>query len=239
MLRLAGVSRAFASGTAALDGVDLDVAAGELVALVGASGCGKTTLLRLIAGLDAPSNGALTWAEGAPPRRAYVFQAPTLLPWASVESNVRLPLDLAGQSGDVRAALTAVGLEGKASAKPHQLSGGQQMRVSLARALVSDPALLLLDEPFAALDELTRQRLADLVAALKQERGLTILFVTHNISEAVFLADRVLLMAGPPGRIAADLRIKGPAQRDAAFRADPAYHAQCAALSAQLAQVAA
>jgi NitT/TauT family transport system ATP-binding protein len=236
------LGRAFADGTAALAEVSLAVPAGQLLSLVGPSGCGKTTLLKLTAGLDQPTAGTVVRDAQAGQPAAYVFQTATLLPWASVADNVALPLRLAGQPVDparLAEVLGWVGLADRQAARPSELSGGQQMRVSIARALVGAPRLLLLDEPFAALDEITRQRLAELVAGLARTQRLTVLFVTHNIAEAVFLADRVVLMAGPPGHIVADIAVDGPPVRDGAFRADPAYHRQCAALSAALAEAAA
>ncbi|MFN9210368.1 MAG: ABC transporter ATP-binding protein [Betaproteobacteria bacterium] len=218
-LRLHAASKTFANGVAALAPVDLAVAQGEFVALVGPSGCGKSTLLRLAAGLEQPSSGRV---ERADARIGYVFQDATLMPWASVARNVRLPLERAGvprADADARVAaqLARVGLADFAHTYPRQLSGGMKMRASLARALVAEPALLLMDEPFGALDDLTRTRLDDEVRALAVERGLTVLFVTHNLAEALFLADRVLLFSPRPGRIVAEQRVEAPA-RDAAFR---------------------
>ncbi len=239
MLRFEQVSKIFAGGAQALDSVTLHIPTGKVTALVGASGSGKTTLLRLAAGLETPSSGNIFF-ETENIVRGYVFQAPTLMPWASVAENVGLPEVLSDKSyplplrrnADV---LQHVGLADKANAMPHELSGGQQMRVSIARALVANPELLLLDEPFAALDEITRARLCDLVARLQRERTLTILFVTHSLMEAVFLASRVVLLSDHPGRVAQVIDIEGPAVRDQAFRGDPKFHAQCAALSALMA----
>ncbi len=219
-----------------VENISLAIPAGRTTVLVGASGCGKTTLLKLIAGLLVPSEGEIRFDPKRPPGFAYVFQTPALMAWARVEENVALPLTLAGapDAARVQDALAAVGLSDKATARPHELSGGQQMRVSLARALVSGASRLLLDEPFAALDEITRQNLIELVDRLRIERGLTIVLVTHNIAEAVFLGDQVALMAPHPGRISRLEKISGPEQRAAAFRSDPVYHAQCAAVSAAL-----
>lgn len=219
-----------------VENVSLAVPAGRTTVLVGASGCGKTTVLKLVAGLLEPSVGDIRFDPRRPPGFAYVFQTPALMPWATVAENVALPLQIGGvpDATRVRDALSAVGLAEKTRARPHALSGGQQMRVSLARALVSGASRLLLDEPFAALDEITRQGLIDLMDKLRVERQLTILLVTHNIAEAVFLGDQVALMVPGPGRIARIVKIDGPESRTAAFRVDPHYHAQCAAVSALL-----
>jgi NitT/TauT family transport system ATP-binding protein len=237
-VRLERVTQRFANGGLGLQDIELTLGTGQLTALVGPSGCGKTTLLKILGGLAAPSGGQVVWQERAPPAKGYVFQSPTLMPWADVAHNITLPLVLAGaapQPEKLIRLLQETGLSDKRTALPHQLSGGQQMRVSLARALMGSPRLLLLDEPFAALDEITRQRLSELVCALHRAQQLTIVFVTHNIAEAVFMADRVVLMQGPPGRIVQSIKINGPQVRDQAFRADPSYHAQCARLSAELA----
>lgn len=235
LLRLEGVGRRFGDGVAALAGVDLDVPAGAFVTLLGASGSGKTTLLRLIAGLDQPSDGRIVWAGDAVPTLGYVFQAPTLLPWATVAENVALPLTLAGRRDPaaVTAALAAVGLEARAGARPRELSGGMQMRVSIARALVARPTLLLLDEPFAALDEITRDRLGVLLQRLWREQGLTIVFVTHSIPEAAYHASRAVVLDRAPGRVAATFDFAADRPRE---RTSPGYFAACADLAAALAR---
>jgi NitT/TauT family transport system ATP-binding protein len=226
---LAGVAKTYANGTQALQPVDLAVPEGGFVCLLGPSGCGKSTLLRMVAGLLAPSSGSVRlWGEPvaqatAARRLGFVFQEPTLMPWARVLANVRLPLDLAGvprSEGDARAlaALRGVGLEGFAAHRPRELSGGMQMRVSIARSLVTQPRLLLLDEPFGALDEITRNRLDDDLLALWRAQGLTVLFVTHSIHEAVFLGQRVLVMAARPGRVVDDFLIDAPFPRPPSFR---------------------
>ncbi|MCP8939710.1 ABC transporter ATP-binding protein [Alsobacter sp. SYSU M60028] len=241
LVSLAGVGKAFDNGVVALQGVDLAVAEGEFLALLGPSGCGKTTVLRLIAGLDEPSAGAiagqaLAAREGG---LGYVFQDATLLPWANVADNVFLPLRLAGvarRDADERIAamLRLVGIDGFAGALPHQLSGGMRMRVAIARALVTRPRLLLMDEPFAALDEITRFRLNDDLLRLKHETGCTVVFVTHSVYEAVYLSTRVAVMSARPGRILREIAVDLPARRDDALRRDPAYLALCAEASAAL-----
>ena len=208
--------------------------AGEFVTLLGPSGCGKTTLLRMVAGLLAPTAGRMRWwgddavpADDAARRLAMVFQSPTLMPWARVAANVRLPLDLAhvpraAADAAAREALAGVGLADVAERFPRELSGGMQMRVSIARALVTAPTLLLMDEPFGALDEFTRHRLDTDLAALWHARGLTVLFVTHSIQEAVYLSTRVIVMAARPGRVLADVPVDEPHPRGPRFRGSAA-----------------
>ena len=237
MLRIDAVGRRFPGGVEALGEVSLDIGARDFVALLGPSGCGKSTLLRLIAGLDQPDIGAITWQEGHVPAAGeigFVFQDATLLPWASAEDNVYLPLRLRGvpraRAIDyVRAALARVGLNGFEAARPAQLSGGMRMRVSIARALVTRPRVLLMDEPFAALDEFTRHRLQADLLSLWQSLGCTVIFVTHSIYEAAFLAQRIVLMTPRPGRIAHELTSTlalGPERR-----LDPTYTALVAAIT--------
>jgi NitT/TauT family transport system ATP-binding protein len=241
IVSLESVDKRFASGLLALSGTRLQVAPGEFVALLGPSGCGKSTVLRLAAGLDAPSAGridapALTNGEA---RTAFVFQEPTLMPWASVFDNVWLPLRLAGASraaarARIEAVLAAVGLAEFAAAFPNELSGGMKMRVSIARALITRPQLLLMDEPFAALDEFTRQKLnSDLLDAWQQQ-DLAVLFVTHSVYEAVFLSQRVLVMSARPGRVVAEVAVDAPYPRHPAFRTSSAYLQACAALTQAL-----
>jgi NitT/TauT family transport system ATP-binding protein len=216
------VSRRFANGTVALDDVSLTVGERDFIALLGPSGCGKSTLLRLIAALDQPDQGQIRW-NGPPPPLGFVFQEPTLLPWASALDNVRLPLRLQGTDGRdaARTALARVGLAGFEAARPRQLSGGMRMRVSLARAFITEPRLLLLDEPFAALDEFTRHGLQDDLRQLWRTDGGSVIFVTHSIYEAAYLARRVVIMSPRPGRIAAE--IESPLGDDEDRRLSPAY----------------
>ena len=232
-------SKTYATGAQAVAPVDLTVRGGEFVALLGPSGCGKTTLLRMIAGLVAPTAGSIVAHGDA--RAAMVFQSPTLMPWSRVEGNVRLPLDLAGvprEAADaaVRDALAIVGLSQAGERYPRELSGGMQMRVAIARALAVSPAVLLMDEPFAALDEFTRQRLDDDLAALWHTRSLTVIFVTHSIQEAVYLATRVVVMTACPGRVAADLAIDGPHPRDEGYRGSANFAMWCARVSDAIAR---
>jgi NitT/TauT family transport system ATP-binding protein len=243
LLALEGVGKSFATGTRALDAIDLTVADGEFVSILGPSGCGKSTLLRLIAGLMPPSDGRIAWPTGPPPRGGvgFVFQDPTLMPWATVFDNVYLPLRLAGvrretARPDIEAALDRVGLAGEARRHPRALSGGMRMRVSIARALVTRPRLLLLDEPFAALDEITRFRLNDDLMALWRDQGWTVLFVTHSVFESVFLSTRIVVMSANPGRIAADMDVPLPQPRAPALRTSAAFAAACRTVSDRLAE---
>src|SRR5579872_3832629 len=217
LLNLDGVGKRFANGVDALAGLSFQVQDGEFVSLLGPSGCGKSTALRLIAGLIAPDQGAITW-QGARPELGFVFQEPTLMPWADALTNARLPLDLkkiARSEGDARAAaaLARLGLTGFEKAYPRELSGGMKMRVSIARALAAHPKLLLMDEPFAALDEPTRQALNDDLLALAREDGITVIFVTHSVMESAYLSDRVLVMSPRPGHIVADITLSPPSVR--------------------------
>ncbi|HEX4986782.1 MAG TPA: ABC transporter ATP-binding protein [Burkholderiales bacterium] len=236
-----GVGKRYASGTQALANVDATIGAGEFACIVGPSGCGKSTLLRLVAGLMQPDAGGIRLSPGTRDGGiGFVFQSPTLMPWANVADNVRLPLDLDGiaraqADGQVARALSLVGLDDFPRAYPRELSGGMQMRVSIARALVTRPRLLLMDEPFGALDEITRHRLDRELSALWEREALTVLFVTHSIYEAAFLSTRVLVMSARPGRIAEDVRLEAPAARDDAFRSSPEFARTAAGLSAMLA----
>lgn len=237
MIALEAVGKVFAgrdgSRVTALEGVSLDVAPGEFVAIVGASGCGKSTLLRLVAGLVPVSSGSVRVA-GEPVRAptdatAMVFQAPTLLPWADVLRNVTFPLRLMGRAGGdteprARALLAKAGLAGFETKLPRELSGGMQQRVAICRALLQQPRVLLMDEPFGALDALTREEMSLELLRIWAETGAAVLFVTHSISEAVLLADRVVVMSPRPGRVADIVPIPLPRPRGFAQEADPAFH---------------
>jgi NitT/TauT family transport system ATP-binding protein len=250
LLALRGIGKTFPNGTMALSGLDLDVHAGEFVSLLGPSGCGKSTALRIIASLSEPSEGTVEWpgqgtAGKTHPDRAnrigFVFQEPTLMPWSSVARNVALPLMLRGHSGDkstapVAAALDRVGLTQFANAFPRELSGGMRMRVSIARALITAPQLLLMDEPFAALDEITRFKLNNDLLKLWQASGTTVVFVTHSVFESVYLSSRILVMTPRPGRIFTELTIDAPYPRDQHFRTSAEYGAFCRRASEALAQ---
>jgi NitT/TauT family transport system ATP-binding protein len=233
MLYVQHISRVFPGGLVALQGVDLRIAERDFLVLLGPSGCGKSTLLRLIAGLDQPQAGALVW-EQSPPGPGdigFVFQDATLMSWATAAENAALPLRLRGRDAAPAAAMLArVGLAGFENARPAKLSGGMRMRVSIARALAPRPRLLLMDEPFAALDEFTRHRLQTDVRALASETGCTTVFVTHSIYEAAFLATRVVVMSARPGRIAATHDFAAPVTD----RLDPVYAARVAELTRSL-----
>jgi NitT/TauT family transport system ATP-binding protein len=246
LVALRGIGKAFANGTRALAGFDLDVREGEFVALLGPSGCGKSTALRIVAGLSEPSAGIVDWAPDkptAPPNRnriGFVFQEPTLMPWENVFCNVLLPLSLkrlptAISYRKVISALDNVGLANAAYNYPRELSGGMRMRASIARALVTEPQLLLMDEPFAALDEITRFKLNDDLLAMWQALRTTVVFVTHSVFESVYLANRVVVMAARPGRVFTEVAIDAPYPRDN-FRTSAAYADLCGRVSRTLAQ---
>jgi NitT/TauT family transport system ATP-binding protein len=248
---LRGVTKAYDNGVMALGPLDLAVRKGEFVSLLGPSGCGKSTALRLIAGLSAQSSGTVRVARHDGMARldgvarvghaiGFVFQEPTLMPWTSVRENVRLPLRLARvpkreANARVDEALASVGLADFADAFPRELSGGMKMRVSLARALVTDPDLLLMDEPFAALDEITRFRLNNDLLALWRSLRKTVIFVTHSVFESVYLSQRVVVMTARPGRIQADIRIETVEPRGEEFRTSSAYADYCRKVSSALA----
>jgi NitT/TauT family transport system ATP-binding protein len=248
MLTLEQVGKTYANGTVALQDFNLTVQPGTITSLVGSSGCGKSTVLRIISGLGDLSSGRLIWADDQrltqqftqPGQRsqrlhhklAYVFQEAALMPWSTVIENVRLPLKLAGvpkrQTMElVSEAIAQVGLEGFERVYPRELSGGMKMRVSIARALVTQPNVLLMDEPFGALDEMTRGKLNQDLLTLQHQRQLTILFVTHSIYEAVYLAHRVVVMAAKPGRVVADVAIESPHPRIPDYRTSAQFNRYC------------
>jgi NitT/TauT family transport system ATP-binding protein len=244
LLALRRVDKTFPNGTLALAKLDFDVRAGEFLSLLGPSGCGKSTALRIIAGLTPPSHGSVEWAgQGVSADQArrigFVFQEPTLMPWASIFNNVALPLVLKGGGNGLAArvtdALDRVGLGKFAHAFPRELSGGMRMRVSIARALVTEPRLLLMDEPFAALDEITRFKLNNDLLQVWQMTGTTVVFVTHSVFESVYLSSRILVMTPRPGRIFTELAIDAPYPRDQNFRTSADYAALCRRTSAALA----
>ncbi|TIT79843.1 MAG: ABC transporter ATP-binding protein [Mesorhizobium sp.] len=233
LLSLRNVGKVFSNGVTALSKVDLAIREGDFLSLLGPSGCGKSTALRLIAGLSTPTSGQLDW-RGSIDRSniGFVFQEPTLLPWASVFDNVWLPLRLKGVSRAnaepaVMEMLSRVHLNGFETAVPRELSGGMKMRVSIARAMVTKPRILLMDEPFAALDEITRFKLNNDLLELWQDERFTVVFVTHSVFESVFLSSRVVVMAARPGRVFGELAIDAPYPRDEAFRTSPDYAALC------------
>ncbi|MGB3515413.1 MAG: ABC transporter ATP-binding protein [Elainellaceae cyanobacterium] len=241
-IRLRHVGKTYANGTVALDDVNLAIAPTEFVSLVGPSGCGKSTVLRLMAGLSPLSNGTVEWGDAlSRDRLSFVFQDASLMPWATVQDNVRLPLRLAGvpkakAEAAIANALKMVDLQGYERAYPRQLSGGMKMRVSIARSLVTQPSLMLMDEPFGALDEMTRSRLNSDILHLWETQRWTVVFVTHNIYEAVYLSQRVVVMAAQPGRIVADIAIDAPYPRNDAFRTSPLFNNYCRDVAQQLAE---
>lgn len=240
-MRLIGVrdvSKDFANGVRALEETSLDIEAGEFLSVLGPSGCGKSTLLRLIAGLAQPTTGTIDWPSGKPDL-GFVFQEPTLMPWTTALANVALPLKLAGVARSQREARAAealghVGLAGFEQSYPRELSGGMKMRVSIARALVTEPKLLLMDEPFAALDEITRRRLNTDLLDLWQRTRFTAVFVTHSVFESVFLSQRIAVMSARPGRVLSELAIPAAYPRTEAFGTSAEYAALCRLASAQL-----
>jgi NitT/TauT family transport system ATP-binding protein len=244
IVRLQNVDKVYSNGVVALRRLDLDVKEGEFLSLLGPSGCGKSTVLRLVAGLGEVSAGRIEWPSGHGPARGdigFVFQEPTLMPWATVFKNVLLPLKLRNVPPDeaeamVREAIGLVGLEGFERAYPRQLSGGMKMRVSIARALVTHPRLLLMDEPFASLDEITRFKLDNDLLALWARQRWTVVFVTHSVYESVYLSTRIAVMTARPGRTASEVAIGGPATRDEAFRTSPLYNEYCRQVSSRLAE---
>jgi NitT/TauT family transport system ATP-binding protein len=241
LVSLAHVRKAFANGTVALEDLTMDVREGEFLSLLGPSGCGKSTALRLIANLADVSAGSISWPTGGSAKRdiGFVFQEPTLMPWASVEENVFLPLKLRGVSKaeaapKIHDTLKLVGLADFARVYPRELSGGMKMRVSIARAIVTEPKLLLMDEPFAALDEITRFKLNDDLLRLKQARDVTVIFVTHSVYESVYLSTRIIVMAARPGRVVAEIPVDAPYPRNEDFRATALYTETCRVTSQAL-----
>jgi len=246
IVSLRGVGKVFSNGTVALQSMSLDVRDGEFVSLLGPSGCGKSTALRIIAGLGEATTGAVEWptaeydAPGRPrPEVGFVFQEPTLMPWATVFDNVWLPFRLKGRSksaaGDeVMEALAMVGLDGFAHAYPRELSGGMKMRVSIARAFVTRPKLLLMDEPFAALDEINRFKLNNDILHLWEKFGWTVIFVTHSVFESVYLSQRIVVMAARPGRVFRNVTIDAPYPREEDFRTSSVYTENCRRVSETL-----
>jgi NitT/TauT family transport system ATP-binding protein len=241
-----GVSKVFSNGTLALSNMSLTVHRGEFVSLLGPSGCGKSTALRIIAGLGDPSSGSVEWpnstinAKGLPEGDiGFVFQDPTLMPWSTVFGNVYLPLKLQGIGKDqarprIMETLSLVGLADFANAYPRELSGGMKMRVSIARALVTKPKLLLMDEPFAALDEITRQKLNDDVLMLWRQSGVTVIFVTHSVFESAYLSNRIVVMRSRPGQVFTDLPLERSPERGPDYRTSEEYRATCAVVSKAL-----
>jgi NitT/TauT family transport system ATP-binding protein len=239
IVSLRSINKVFSNGTVALKDMSLDIGSGEFVSLLGPSGCGKSTVLRLIAGLGEPTSGEIRWPQAKRDGQGhedheigFVFQEPTLMPWATVYKNVWLPLRLKGVSKsaareDVMSALEMVGLEGFADAYPRELSGGMKMRVSIARALVTRPKLLLMDEPFAALDEITRFKLNNDLLHLWESFGWTVIFVTHSVFESVYLSNRIVVMAARPGRVVEDMAIDAPYPREDEFRTSAVYNEHC------------
>ena len=245
LLTLKGVGKAYSTGVVALKNVDLTIGQGEFLSLLGPSGCGKSTVLRLIAGLGELTQGSIVWQDDgdriAQKDIGFVFQEPTLMPWANVFKNVYLPLKLRGMSkGEARDrvenAIAQVGLAGFSHAYPRELSGGMKMRVSIARALVAQPKILLMDEPFAALDEITRFRLNDDLLRLWSEQKWTVVFVTHSVYESVYLSSRIVIMSARPGRVFADMAIDAPYPRTEEYRTSSLYNEYCRTASAHLAQ---
>ena len=242
ILRLAEVDKVFGGNVQALQNMSLTVRKGDFISLLGPSGCGKSTALRLIAGLSIPTSGRIDWAH---PRGkgdlGVVFQEPTLMPWATVTQNVYMPFRLEGKSlssvkDDILSVLKLVGLEKFQNAYPRELSGGMKMRVSIARAMVTNPKLILMDEPFAALDEITRFKLNNDLLEMKERIGCTVIFVTHSVFESVFLSDRIVVMAARPGRVIEEVAVDAPYPRDEEFRTSAEYVAHCRAAPRALEQ---
>jgi NitT/TauT family transport system ATP-binding protein len=245
-VQITQVTKRYGEGNPIIQDLSVTIAAGEFVSIIGPSGCGKSTLLKLVAGLSPITSGSIS-VDGMTPENAreilsFIFQDPTLLPWRTVRNNIGLGLELEGAARDRRdaktdALLSLVGLTHVADSYPRQLSGGMKMRVSIARALASSPRVLLLDEPFAALDEITRDHMNEELLRLQKEQGWTVLFVTHSVSEAVFLSSRILVLAPHPGRLAHDLQIDLPAPRNAETHRSEAFEKTVADVSRRLREV--
>ncbi len=239
-IAISHVNKVYSNGTVALQDMNLAIADGEFISLVGPSGCGKSTALRLIAGLGKMNSGTIVLGEGThKPELAFVFQEAALMPWANVVENIRLPLKLAGipkleSRAAVQESINLVGLAGFERSYPRELSGGMKMRVSIARALVTKPNIMLMDEPFGALDEMTRSKLNSDLLYLWQQKRWTVVFVTHNIYEAVYLSNRVIVMAPRPGRVVADVTIEAPYPRTEEFRTSRLCNEYCREVSARL-----
>ena len=247
IIQVSRVGKRYANGTVALARADLDICGGDFVTLIGPSGCGKSTLLRILSGLGGVTEGQVQWwgettpvLERTDQKLAFVFQDPTLMPWARVAENVALPLELKGTlsrqaiQAKVNEVLELVGLGAFHQSYPRELSGGMQMRVSIARALITEPDLMLMDEPFGALDEMTRNKLNDDLLRIQHERKLTVVFVTHSLHEAVYLSSRVVVMAARPGRVIAEVDIDAPFPRGPAFRLSSDYLQYMTRLTAAL-----
>src|SRR5713226_1594924 len=240
MIECSGLTKRYGAGQTVLDSVNLSISKGEFVSLIGPSGCGKSTALKLISGLAVPTGGTIS-VDGMTPKNAreiisFIFQDATLLPWRTVQQNVGLGLELEGVESNRRKEKTSqllelVGLQHMADAYPRELSGGMKMRVSIARALATNPRLMLLDEPFAALDEMSRDRLNEEILRLRAEQNWTAVFVTHSVSEAVFLSDRVVILAPNPGRIYAEFQVELPSPRASVIRNSPEFDAIVARVS--------
>jgi NitT/TauT family transport system ATP-binding protein len=238
LVALRGVDKVYSNGVVALTGLDLTIREGEFLSLLGPSGCGKSTVLRLIAGLGELSSGKIEWSS-VRHEIGFVFQDPTLMPWATVFGNIYLPLRVRGMKRSdaaprIEQAMEQVGLAGFGNAYPRELSGGMRMRVSIARALVAEPKILLMDEPFAALDEITRFKLNDDLIALWAQHHWTVVFVTHSVFESVYLSNRIVVMSSRPGRVSSEVALD--AKRDPSFRTSAAYAEQCRTVSARLAE---
>lgn len=242
LMRVNAVDKVFPGNVQALRAMSLTVREGDFISLLGPSGCGKSTALRLIAGLSEPTSGRIEWSK---PRAqgdlGVVFQEPTLMPWATVAQNVYLPFRLEGKTyasvkDEILEALKLVGLDKFQNAYPRELSGGMKMRVSIARAMVTQPKLILMDEPFAALDEITRFKLNNDLLDMQARIGCTVIFVTHSVFESVFLSDRIVVMAARPGRVIEELHVDEPYPRGEMFRTSPEYAAHCRAASQALEQ---